>query len=609
MATLGIASIVAQKMKQTFANKFFEMYNISLMESEFSAETVMQYLNGPANVYKMVHEIEDIVVETAPPYEMTPAPNLKWVAPMDLCRNYVQNFFPTNPYDEGFDEFITTDKKKDFERECGAVVYAMRSHTKQLHFLYACVASFVKILKGEVLVVGDNGGAVAYRTNFEHTYTMYRGQPDWELLQDIPDKRKGCIIYNEQFENLFHTRKFDHIVVFLYSYDFIFPKDAVVHYLNIIPGNGGIIKIRGNNEFNINGKVVTLHPNPVGSLICHTSYFPVHDPLDNFVSWYTDLFPASSCLTASLSPLTNYNKLGRITNVLVSDKVDGELCYFEVKNKQMRVYDSKSRILFEGVDSLPDQKIILERVDDTYFVVEPLYYFGKAKFGDWLELHDYMLNVQFDGQCFKFEHKIWHPFPLDLNWQQFAKSGEGVVIKSRDSLIGSKDYAFRKLQTYYIKVPSRVSYEDRVERFQSKDHKNWVYRGCHNIYSDPDLVFDGTGVYEIHVQRCALFRKRDKVHADPAWYVDAVTMILDFSKIFCVPLKLIEFADNANQGLGAMSHVKHHRVAVSQVMPSPHFNELHVNFPADVGSILSHLGKVYVVFESDISCSAGVLML
>jgi len=601
MATLGIASVVAQKLKQSFANKFFDMYNISLMEEDYTPEHVMQYLNGPANVYKVVHEVEDVVVETAPPYDTTPAPNLKWVAPMALCRNYVQTFVPTMPYDEDLDKFISTDKDQDFEKECGAVVYAMRSHTKQLHFLYSCVAAFVKSLQGEILVVGDNGGAVAYRTNFEHTYTMYRGQPDWELLQDIPDKRKGCIIYNEQFENLFHTRRFDHIVVFLYSYDFLFPEGASVHYLNMIPGNGGIIKMKRTNEYNINGKVVTLHPQPIGSVVCHTSYFKVHDPLDNFVSWYTDLFPSSTCLTASLSPLTNHNRLGPISNILISDKVDGELHYFEVRDGCMELLDRDLKMLMHGEIFLPDQRLILEKVGDHYFVVEPLYYSGISKFQEWLELGDYMADQN-------FSHKRWYPFPIDLNWQQFAKSGEGVVIKSKESFIGSRDYAFRRLQTYYVKIPSRVSYEDKVERYQSKDQKNSVYRGCHNIYSDPDLVFNGTGVYEVNVQRSSLSRKRDKEYADPAWYVDSVTMKLDFVKIFSLPLKLMEFAECASQGLGAMTQLKSHRVAYSQIIEN-RFNQIIVDFPTEIGAMLLYCDKIYSVTHTYEGHSAGIMMV
>jgi len=207
-----------------------------------------------------------------------------------------------------------------------------------------------------------------------------------------------------------------------------------------------------------------------------------------------------------------------------------------------------------------------------------------------------------------FFHKRWYPFPIDLNWQQFAKSGEGVVIKSKESFIGSKDYAFRRLQTYYVKIPSRVSYEDKVERYQSKDQKNSVYRGCHNIYSDPDLVFNGTGVYEVNVQRSSLSRKRDKEYADPAWYVDSVTMKLDFVKIFSLPLKLMEFAECASQGLGAMTQIKSHRVAYSQIIEN-RFNQIIVDFPTEIGAMLLYRDKIYSVTHTYEGHSAGIMMV
>jgi len=601
MATIGIASMLAQKMQQSFANKFFELYQVPLIEEEVTPEHVLKYLNGPANVYKTIYEEENVVLETAPLCHDTPQPNLKWVAPMQLCRQYVQEFLPTNPYDEKKDEFISTPLAKRFEEECGAVVYAMRSHTKQLHFLYNCVSNFVRALQGKILIVGDNGGAIAYRTQFEHTYVMFRDQPDWELICDIPDQRRHCILYKQDLETIFQRQRFDHIVVFLYSHELDYPLDSRVHYISLLSGNGGIVKMRKKNEFNVNGKVTTLHPDPIGSIVCHTSFFPVHDPLDNFVIWFTDLFPSRDN-SASLTPLTNNIRLGPVQHVMISDKLDGDLFYLNVELGKMAMLNDKFEVIKNfGKTDLVEQRLILEKVGEKYYVTEPLFYSGLSYFSEWLKLGAYPISKNFG-------FKRWHPFPVDLNWQKFAKSGEGVVIKSRKCLIGSRDYAFRKLQTYFVKLPARVSYEDKVEIFHSQDRKEFVYRGQHNIYTDPKLVYKGPGVYEINFRFNTLYRKRDKIFADPAWYVESVSMSLDFSRILTVPLKFTEFTENTNQGLGGMIRIKSHRVAASHILDDNKYNQITVSFPAEIGSMLVYLNKTYSVCRSFEGHCVGVLM-
>jgi len=222
-------------------------------------------------------------------------------------------------------------------------------------------------------------------------------------------------------------------------------------------------------------------------------------------------------------------------------------------------------------------------------------------FSEWLKLGAYPISKNFG-------FKRWHPFPVDLNWQKFAKSGEGVVIKSRKCLIGSRDYAFRKLQTYFVKLPARVSYEDKVEIFHSQDRKEFVYRGQHNIYTDPKLVYKGPGVYEINFRSNTLYRKRDKAFADPAWYVESVSMSLDFSRILTVPLKFTEFTENANQGLGGMIRIKSHRVAASHILDDNKYNQITVSFPAEIGSMLVYLNKTYSVCRSFEGHCVGVLM-
>jgi len=124
--TADIARIVANKIKIGFANKFLGIYNSLLTEDDFTPEKVLSCLKTDTEIFKLVEKDDFPVLETAPPYDETPAPNLKWVAPMELVREYVQGFSPIDPYDEEKDQMIITPLAGRFEVECGAVVYAKK---------------------------------------------------------------------------------------------------------------------------------------------------------------------------------------------------------------------------------------------------------------------------------------------------------------------------------------------------------------------------------------------------------------------------------------------------------------------------------------------------
>jgi len=599
-ATMDMARIISEKVRQAMSNKFLEIYKTSLTESEYTPEKVMSYLNTSANIFHTVHEDTSIHLETAPVVEETPEPNLKWIAPMELVRTYVQNFVPRIPYDEVKDELISTDLAPRFQKECGAVVYSKHSKTKQLGFLYNCVVNFCKSLEGSVLVIGDNGGAIAHRTNFRYHYTMYRGEPDLSLLNEC--KRPGCIIYQDEFQSLFHRRHFDHIVVFLYSYDFEFPSDSRVHYLSLLSGNGGISNTLRDSEFSIGGKLVSLHPNPVGDFVVHTSFFPVYDPLDHFVVWYTDLFPNIKTRSASLTPLTNLARLGPQNQVLISDKSDGEVFYLESKNAVVSIVNAQKEIIDQWVNTNSvDQILIIEKVGKVYVVVEPLFYAGVIYFGMWVDLGEYFIRED-------FRFKTWYAFPDDLDWESYATSREGVVFKGRSCPIGFRDHAFRRLSTYYLKLKNRVSYEDYVDKIWDRTKTVYVFRGMHNIYEDHDNVYESAGVYEINFETLSLFRRRrEKKFADMCWYVEAVTTKVDFSKVFSIPICIVQHYEQRDQGLRAMYQVKSQIVQESLVLDrSP--GQIIVKFSAEIGSLLLFASRMYSVISNFEGMSVANLM-
>jgi len=583
--TADIARIVANKIKIGFANKFLGIYNSLLTEDDFTPDKVLACFKTEADIFKLVEDDNEPVLETAPPYDETPAPNLKWVAPMELVREYVQAFDPVEPYDEQTDQMIKTPMAGRFEVECGAVVYAKNSTTKQLNFLYNCVVNFIKSLEGSVLVIGDNGGAIAYRTRFEHAYTMYRREIDFEVLKE--SNRKGVFIHEDEYDTLFDRRHFDHIVVFLYSYDFEFPETSQVHYVSLVPGTSGISQTSLTNEFLINGKIVTFHPWPTGDLICHTSLFPVYDALDHFVIWRTPLQPTR--YACSIAPLTNISRLGPINEVMISEKMDGQPYYFELKDNVAYIRDFDGVIQFHKPMIGLNQLLVLEKVDEIYYVVEPLYCSGCGTFGEWLLKGRYLKIAD-------FRFKKWHPFPLDLNWSEFA-SDEGVVIKSKTSICGYRDVNFRKLSTYYLKLPKRVTYEDFVEKVEVEKTGRYLFKGYHNVYSDEQNVFKLPGIYEVNVSSLNLYRHREKKQADPTWYVTAVSEKIDFDKVFTIPLNFVRFIQTPNQGLSGMRTIKSHNVSARHVIDEGK-GHLSVNFKAEIGSLLNYCNKYYVVSNS-----------
>jgi len=125
-------------------------------------------------------------------------------------------------------------------------------------------------------------------------------------------------------------------------------------------------------------------------------------------------------------------------------------------------------------------------------------------------------DIMTDNGPYTVMKKIWTSFPLDAQWERIASSGEGIVIKNRNCVIGQYSMRYSKLETYYLKLPDRVSYEDNVEV------KNDRLVGIHGNYTDPLKLYAGPGVYEINMKTLTLYKQRDKYFADPYWYVQAL---------------------------------------------------------------------------------------
>lgn len=160
-----------------------------------------------------------------------------------------------------------------------------------------------------------------------------------------------------------------------------------------------------------------------------------------------------------------------------------------------------------------NQILICEMVKDTIYICEPLVH-PANEFGKWDALKYGQSVFHVFDRDYLFVKKFWYPFPVNGDWQSYADSGEGIVLKNRNSVLGYHNMRYGKLESYYLKLPDRVSYEDLIE------FRNGQFIGYHGVYTDPDNCYSSHGVYEVFLRKRVLVRFRSrKKFGDPHWYV------------------------------------------------------------------------------------------
>jgi len=177
------------------------------------------------------------------------------------------------------------------------------------------------------------------------------------------------------------------------------------------------------------------------------------------------------------------------------------------------------------------------------------------------------------------------------------------------SIIGSRDYAYRKLTTYYLKLRHRASYEDLVFANYSKDGKESVLRGHHNIYKDPNKVYVGEGIYEVLVNSLELYRHRPaKKFADSLAYVQAVSSEITFSTVFSSVFSVVTCVDKDTMGLISLRNVVPFHVPQNLVVDIT-MGTIIVNATFDLESLLVYDSKYYKVVGSACGKSVANLMM
>jgi hypothetical protein len=630
-----IPDILSELLLKSFDGSLMSMYSACFTKEDLTPEAIRKYIDKcPFDAFDVNEKDGGVDFKIAPPYDDTPAPTAKYVAPMDHVREYVQGFTPVCPYNEETGEMITTEKAIPLGTLGGSVVYSHGAIKKPVKPLYSAATNFINLLEGNVLIIGDNKLAVAGRTRYKHWYMPI--DPVWRINEiEFSVQNHHKLINDEGFNSLINRIKFDHVVyLFSRGKGFVVPN-ARHHYLGLITGSNSVC-ITSEGDYSIEGKVVTLHSKPSGSLVCHTSLCPAFHPLDYSVVWYTDLYPTSR--VCSLVPLSNFERLGSISDVYLSDKLDGIPWYIEIKRKIASLYEQDALLpSFSAPTELCDQLLICERLGNTIMVCEPLYHVKFHYFAQWVKSDEDYSSLS--SRMFKIFRKDWIPFSLDYKWHRFAASGEGIVIKSGSNPIGMRLFHYEKIATYYVKLPERASYEDKIECISSKSVRVCIeddacggcakyfgtqrsngfrlrpppsraeresycsrqkisdmlsFRGVHDLYQDSSGCYKGDGVYEVLVHDKSLYRRRDKIRPDPKWYVEAVSAPLQFAKIFSAEPVYARYDDKYNSGVSQLMTTSIHRVKPDQVDHCLN-GKLIAKVAANIGDVLYHDGNQYIV--------------
>jgi len=429
--------------------------------------------------------------------------------------NILKIFKEQMPYDLNTDTFIKCPQSKVLSESVGGVVFTKSNKRKPIKFLYSSIVRFLDTLNGNVLIIGDPNCVINTRCGWKHWSTPV--SECFSVLEyQYSDDHSDRMIEYSALESFLQRQSIDHFV-YCFSGNRVLDYDCKAHYLSLIAGTNGITSCTTTGQFYLKGKLLDLSAFPRGNLVNHVLLCGDSCPYDSNMVWYTDISKVRK--TCSLIPLSSSDKIGPVEDILVSDKLDGKPIFLTVMDGRANFeFPNDGGLLHKdfGITNWSDQVLVCEIVDRRIFVCEPLVH-NEILFGEWVKNVMIMpFDIMTDNGPYTVMKKIWTSFPLDAQWERFAASGEGIVIKNRNCVIGQYSMRYSKLETYYLKLPDRVSYEDNVEV------KNDRLVGIHGNYTDPLKLYAGPGIYEINMKTLTLYKQRDKYFADPYWYVQAL---------------------------------------------------------------------------------------
>jgi len=246
-------------------------------------------------------------------------------------------------------------------------------------------------------------------------------------------------------------------------------------------------------------------------------------------------------------PLSPGIGVGTPGTLLVSEKKDGVPVLMTIRNNEVILLEEGVEIARASTVKSYTEVCLCERVGKKIFVLEPVYS-DCGVFSDWVAMKS--RRRQFSVSNYVVEYKDWFEVTQKTVRLFLTDKSEGACFKRKFDVIGLMDPVYRKISTYYVKNPSRASYEDYVYGSNAQH----VLQGMHSLYGDPKGVYVGEGVYEVSAYAPKnLIRWRDKSQADPVWYVDAVQTPFKYDE-FLVKLDKMMY-EVAQDGEGGLVHL------------------------------------------------------
>jgi len=617
---------ISQWLKGALNEEARKLFGIEYDDEIYSPIEIEKWLtDSPDSIYVISEDQGKFVMETATPYDITSPPTARYVMPLLEVREVVDTFLPESPYDEEDDLLSECPVAKQISSHSGAVVYASSSVTKPGKTIYKAVAKYVNSLEGNVFVVGDPNFAIAHKTGYKHWYNPVQSKAtvaEVGYALDYSDR----FIDDDGIESFLHRQRIDHVVYAFCGIKQVKGSQCSNHYLSLIPGVADVEKGSEKGVFHIKGRTFTLSPEPKGVMVCHSNLFTVEFPIDCAVIWYCGSHEGYQ-VSASMIPVSSTDRFGPVSDYLISDKSDGQIVYLRIRQGIARFsspyIDGEIKMNCSNVD----QDLICELVDPVsvrikkldssqdrfaevdrnnrnisvkfkeLVISEPTFHNRCQVFNEWFKRKEVYHFPPKNRLFERFRVKDWHVFQPE-EWRRFAVSGEGVVIKKRLSFIGSKNPYFGKLNSYYLKLPHRLSYEDKIELVGQE------FVGLHAIYTDPLKIFRSPGVYEVSAVTNKIFRARDKKEPDYAWYVDIVrNSPSDLRNIFSLAGPEFFFVRRAGGGITEIRTSRRIRLQPRQIIKMDRSNNqgfkyyVKPNVECEVGDYILVNRKTYKVVK------------
>jgi len=465
---------------------------------------------------------------------------------MSTYRQYLEEFEVSCPYDINNDVLSKTSHAKDIAMHVGAVVFNRSSVDKPHKPVYLACAQFINKLKGSVLVVGDVNGGVLIKLEAGRSFKVLPVEACWPpgAYEWMGDKA-GYMLEWDKVSSHLDQKHYDHIVHLFKGErkESVVVKGSKEHFLDFAEG---LHMSRVEGKFMYKGKSLSVFPHHGDHSVMHTVLFPGgHDGILYNIIWWTVECPVK--FSSSMIPLSPGIGIGVPSSLMVSEKKDGVPVLMTIKDFEIILVEEGKEIARCSTVKSYREVCLCERIGKMIYVLEPVYS-DCGVFSDWVDTKTRRQSFEVPG--YSVAYKEWFGVTPQQVRTFLTGNSEGACFKRRFDVIGLMDPVYRKVSTYYVKNPTRASYEDYVYHSNAQH----VLQGMHSLYGDPKGVYVGEGVYEVSAfTPKSLIRWRDKSQADPAWYVDAVQ----------TPFKYVDFLvkvdkmmyEVAQDGEGGLVHL------------------------------------------------------